>query len=728
MKRIIAALVTALATLALTSAIIYAQAGGGYDLSWSTVDGGGATFSTGGTYSLGGTIGQPDAGTMSGGAFTLDGGFWGVGGGGPTPTPTSIQPTSTPTRTATVTGTSTNTPTRTNTPTATSTPNTTILINELDSDQNGTDTAEFIELYDGGVGSRSLTGLVVVFYNGADNLSYVSYDLDGFTTNGAGYFTLGNAGVPGVDLVFPDNTLQNGADAVALYLGDATQFPNGTAITTINLLDALVYDTSDPDDPELLVLLNPGQPQVDENAGGSGITVSMGRCPDGAGGSRNTITYNLALPSADAANVCPPQASPTPTQTATTTPTSTLTHTSIPTTSFTSTPTPSRTSTSTGTPSNSPTRTPTSTNTLTATSTLTRTSTPTATNSPTPLPTQTSGGPSATPVPTNTLTSTPSRTPTHTTTSTATITLTPTRTGTATSPPTNTPTSTRTHTPEPTQTTGGPSATPIPTNTPTYTPVPPNTPTLTATVATTSTATALQPTNTPGLPTATPTSCPLQFEDVQPDHTFYSFVRCMVCMGIINGYPCGGEGEPCVPPSNNPYFRPGKNVTRGQIAKIVSNSAGFQEPVTGQTFEDVPTGSTFYAFIERLVARDVMNGYPCGGAGEPCLPPGNLPYFRPNATATRGQISKIVSNAAGFQEPISGQTFEDVPPTSTFYLFIERLSVRGVINGYPCGGVGEPCIPPDNRPYFRPGASVTRGQTTKIVTNTFFPGCDIPRR
>lgn len=53
-----------------------AQSGGGYDLTWNSIDGGGATFSTGGTYSLGGTIGQADAGTMSGGAYTLNGGFW----------------------------------------------------------------------------------------------------------------------------------------------------------------------------------------------------------------------------------------------------------------------------------------------------------------------------------------------------------------------------------------------------------------------------------------------------------------------------------------------------------------------------------------------------------------------------------------------------------------------------------------------------------------------------
>lgn len=53
-----------------------AQTGGGYDLTWNSIDGGGATFSTGGGYSLGGTIGQADAGAASGAAYSLSGGFW----------------------------------------------------------------------------------------------------------------------------------------------------------------------------------------------------------------------------------------------------------------------------------------------------------------------------------------------------------------------------------------------------------------------------------------------------------------------------------------------------------------------------------------------------------------------------------------------------------------------------------------------------------------------------
>jgi hypothetical protein len=62
-------------------AAVQAQSGSGYDLTWNSVDGGGVTFSSSGGYTLGGTAGQPDAATWSGGGYTLSGGFWGGGAG-----------------------------------------------------------------------------------------------------------------------------------------------------------------------------------------------------------------------------------------------------------------------------------------------------------------------------------------------------------------------------------------------------------------------------------------------------------------------------------------------------------------------------------------------------------------------------------------------------------------------------------------------------------------------
>ena len=179
-----------------------------------------------------------------------------------------------------------------------------VLINEVDADTPDTDVLEFVELYDGGTGSTALDGLVVVLFNGSSDTSYSAFDLDGYATDANGTFVLGNAGVTGVDLVFAGSLLQNGADAVALYAGDGTDFPGGSAITATGLLDALVYDTDDDEDAGLLALLNPGQPQVNEAGGGDTTGHANQRCPNGAGGQRNTSSYNQASPTPGAANDC----------------------------------------------------------------------------------------------------------------------------------------------------------------------------------------------------------------------------------------------------------------------------------------------------------------------------------------------------------------------------------------------------------------------------------------
>ena len=64
----------------LVSGVVLAAVEAGYDLSWWTVDGGGGS-SSGGNYSLSGTIGQPDAASSAGGGYTLAGGFWNGGQG-----------------------------------------------------------------------------------------------------------------------------------------------------------------------------------------------------------------------------------------------------------------------------------------------------------------------------------------------------------------------------------------------------------------------------------------------------------------------------------------------------------------------------------------------------------------------------------------------------------------------------------------------------------------------
>jgi hypothetical protein len=248
---------------------------------------------------------------------------------------------------------------------------------------------------------------------------------------------------------------------------------------------------------------------------------------------------------------------------------------------------------------------------------------------------------------------------------------------------------------------------PIATNTQTSVPVATSTTAPTGTPASTSTATAVA--TSTATSTATVTACTITFSDVPADHTFYANIRCLACRGILGGYADG-------------TFRPGNDITRGQIAKVVSNAAGLTGTPTGQTYTDVPATHTFYEWIERLSSLGVIGGYPCGGPGEPCDGE-NRPYFRPQNNATRGQLSKIVAEAAGVGGTPTGQTYADVLPEHPFYVWIERLTSLGVMGGYACGRPGEPCDG-ESRPYFRPQNNVTRGQASKIVANTFFLNCE----
>lgn len=123
-----------------------------------------------------------------------------------------------------------------------------VVINELDPDTPSTDSQEFIELKST-IPFFSLDGYVIVFFNGTStgtsNLSYYAIDLDGLVTDGNGIILLGNLQVvPSASYTIPQTTIENGPDAVAIYSGDATDFPKNTVGTKINLIDALVYSNS----------------------------------------------------------------------------------------------------------------------------------------------------------------------------------------------------------------------------------------------------------------------------------------------------------------------------------------------------------------------------------------------------------------------------------------------------------------------------------------------------
>ena len=133
-----------------------------------------------------------------------------------------------------------------------------VVINEFDTQTPGQDFEEFVELRSENP-NTSLDGYVLVFFNGStsgDDSSYFALDLDGAQTDRNGILLIGSESVsPIPHVIIPGAFIQNGADAVALYLGDDTDFPDQTKATSDNLVDALIYDTNDPDDEGLMSLL-----------------------------------------------------------------------------------------------------------------------------------------------------------------------------------------------------------------------------------------------------------------------------------------------------------------------------------------------------------------------------------------------------------------------------------------------------------------------------------------
>ncbi len=180
-----------------------------------------------------------------------------------------------------------------------------VVINELDCDTtfegNNIDNHEFIELLSS-VPNFALDGYVLVLFNGSTSggdSSYFALDLDGYTTDINGLLLIGSSNVsPFPQVTIPTNLIQNGADAVALYLGDDTDFLEGTLATQTNLVDVLVYDTSDANDTGLMALLGASE-QINE--GSSNNTNSIQRFDDGLANA-NSITYVSATPTPRALN------------------------------------------------------------------------------------------------------------------------------------------------------------------------------------------------------------------------------------------------------------------------------------------------------------------------------------------------------------------------------------------------------------------------------------------
>jgi|GEM_PF-578265 len=151
-----------------------------------------------------------------------------------------------------------------------------LVINEIDYDQSGTDTAEFVEILNKGATPVDLAGHSIVLVNGNGSVPYKTINLPSFVLPAGGYYVVcGNASnVYNCDLdVSPDsNLIQNGSpDGVALYAG-----------TT--LLDTVSYEG------------NLDAPYTETD--GSGLEdsaapyIGISRTPDGADSNVNNVDFS----------------------------------------------------------------------------------------------------------------------------------------------------------------------------------------------------------------------------------------------------------------------------------------------------------------------------------------------------------------------------------------------------------------------------------------------------
>lgn len=156
-----------------------------------------------------------------------------------------------------------------------------LLINEVNPDNpGGREDTEYIELFYTGQTSFDLQGYWLVLYNGKTGRAYRVLELSGHHTDELGFFLVGSSAVNPAPMVrLPPNTIQNGADAVALYYSSSMRYVLNMAVTAKGLVDAVVYTSRVTEKAEqLLKVLVPGQGILYENDSHSTEDESLSRC------------------------------------------------------------------------------------------------------------------------------------------------------------------------------------------------------------------------------------------------------------------------------------------------------------------------------------------------------------------------------------------------------------------------------------------------------------------
>lgn len=142
--------------------------------------------------------------------------------------------------------------------------------------------------------------------------------------------------------------------------------------------------------------------------------------------------------------------------------------------------------------------------------------------------------------------------------------------------------------------------------------------------------------------------------------------------------------------------RPGANITRAEVATIFFRllTDETRESYWSQSsgFTDVASGAWYNNAVSTLTRAGILDGYEDGS-------------FRPNASITRAEFTKIAVSFFKHAGGASANPFNDVPDSAWYAEFVKAAAELGLIDGYEDGT-------------FRPNAPITRAEACTIVNRT----------
>lgn len=142
--------------------------------------------------------------------------------------------------------------------------------------------------------------------------------------------------------------------------------------------------------------------------------------------------------------------------------------------------------------------------------------------------------------------------------------------------------------------------------------------------------------------------------------------------------------------------RPGANITRAEVATIFFRLLADEtrESYWSQSsgFTDVASGAWYNNAVSTLTRAGILDGYEDGS-------------FRPNASITRAEFTKIAVSFFKHAGGASSSPFNDVPDNAWYAEFVKAAAELGLIDGYEDGT-------------FRPNAPITRAEACTIVNRT----------